>query len=174
MMAAPSHRDIQDCLPALALDALEGSELAEVTDHLRDCQACADLLREYRAAAAGLALALPRESWPPEQAQRVRARLLDRVHAGRHASASSSGNTTGAMLRWSGWLVAAGLGGVLLIHHSIHRPVEYGWMAAGALWLALVGIGIYAWTQRRRVAALEAAARSAAAEARDPTSGRSA
>jgi hypothetical protein len=53
-------------------------------------------------------------------------------------------------------MVAAGLAGVLLIHHAIHRPLAYGWLAAGALMIALVAVGGYARVQRGRVLALRA------------------
>jgi hypothetical protein len=53
-------------------------------------------------------------------------------------------------------MVAAGLAGVLLIHHAIHRPIAYGWLGAGALLLALVAVGGYARVQRGRALTLRA------------------
>ena len=44
---------------------------------------------------------------------------------------------------------------VLLVHHSVHRPLDYGWLASGALLAILIAVGIYAAVQRRRTSALE-------------------
>ena len=51
-------------------------------------------------------------------------------------------------------MVAAGLASVLLVHHSIHQTLDYGWLAAGGLAFLLVGVGLYALVQRNRAAAL--------------------
>ena len=50
--------------------------------------------------------------------------------------------------------MAAGLGGVLLMHHSVHRPLAYGWLAAGALTVVVAALAVYALIQRGRVSAL--------------------
>ena len=52
-------------------------------------------------------------------------------------------------------MVAAGLAGILLVHHSVHRPLDYGWLAAAFLGVVLLAVGIYAGVQRRRVTELE-------------------
>jgi hypothetical protein len=41
------------------------------------------------------------------------------------------------------------------VHHSVHRPVDYGWFAAGLLTLVLLAIAIYGRVQRARTVALE-------------------
>jgi hypothetical protein len=56
--------------------------------------------------------------------------------------------------------VAAGLAGVLLVHHGFHRPLAYGWVVAGLLAIILVGVVVYALAQRARVAELEGSGRS--------------
>lgn len=55
-----------------------------------------------------------------------------------------------------GWMVAAGLAGLLLMHHAIHRPLDYGWLAAGALTIVLVMVGGHARVQRARALTLRA------------------
>jgi len=52
------------------------------------------------------------------------------------------------------------MAGVLLVHHSVHRPVAYGWLVAGALALVLLALGVYVRIQRARVRALEERLRS--------------
>jgi hypothetical protein len=52
-------------------------------------------------------------------------------------------------------MLAAGLAGILLVHHSVHRPLDYGWLAAAFLGVVLLAVGIYAWVQRSRVVELE-------------------
>jgi hypothetical protein len=53
-----------------------------------------------------------------------------------------------------GWMVAAGLAGLLLVHHSVHRPVDYGWLIAGILTLLVLALAVYALKQRARLTAL--------------------
>lgn len=52
-------------------------------------------------------------------------------------------------------MVAAGLAGILLVHHSVHRPLDHGWLVAGLLVMVLLAVGIYARMQRRRVVELQ-------------------
>lgn len=134
-------------LPAAALEILEPAELELVVAHLRDCQECATLLQEYREVTAALALQLPLRPLDQLRSRALRGRLLART----------AGTTRGRALRldrWIGWAVAAGLAGILLVHHSVHRTLDYGWLAAGILTLVLVGVGVYARTQQRRASAL--------------------
>lgn len=145
------HEEMQEMLPAAALEILEGAELERLLTHLGECPECAELLREYRDAAAGLALLAPPRAMDPLRSSALRTRLLTRVRASR-------GTRTTRVLRvdaWLGWMVAAGLAGVLLVHHSVHRTLHYGWLVAGILTFALVGLAGYARKQRRRVAELE-------------------
>jgi hypothetical protein len=73
-----------------------------------------------------------------------------------------------------GWMVAAGLAGLPLMHHAIHRPLDYGWLAAGALTIVLVAAGGYARVQRARAltlrASLAAVERESAVGRRSPES----
>jgi hypothetical protein len=47
------------------------------------------------------------------------------------------------------------MGGILLVHHSVHRTVDYGWLLAGVLSFVLVGFLVYARKQQRRAAELQ-------------------
>jgi hypothetical protein len=53
------------------------------------------------------------------------------------------------------------MAGVLVVHHAIHRPVAYGWLAAGVLVLLLLALMLYTRAQKERIMALEQRLRSA-------------
>jgi hypothetical protein len=161
-MNQPSqHNQVDELLPAAALEILEGQELAQVLDHTRACGECGRLLDEYREVAAAVALVLPPEPLEAERSVRLRERLLARAR--RDPPASATGRTSvasarprgGGIDRWAGWAVAAGLVGVLLTHHGFHRPLAYGWVVAGVAVIALAALGVYAMVQRARITALE-------------------
>lgn len=152
-------------IPAAALETLDGAELIRVLEHVQGCDECTRLLAEYRDVAAAIPLLLPERQLDRGRSAEIRSRLLDRVRAetreqpaepqrrpglpGTGASLSP-GSRTG----WMGWLVAAGLAGVLLMHHSVHQELDYGWLAAGVLALLALGLGVYAGVQRRRLKVL--------------------
>jgi hypothetical protein len=52
-------------------------------------------------------------------------------------------------------MVAAGLAGILLVHYSVHRPLDNGWLAAAFLGVVLLVVRVYAWVQRNRLVELE-------------------
>jgi hypothetical protein len=52
-------------------------------------------------------------------------------------------------------MVAAGMAGILLVHHSVHQTVDYGWLLAGVLTFVLIGVGVYARKQQRRASELQ-------------------
>jgi len=147
----PRHEEVQELLPAAALEIIDGVDLQSVLAHASGCSECAQLLDQYRKVVATVALQLPRQPMHPDRAAAIRARLLARVPAHRVAPARSPS----WMERQRGWMVAAGLAGVLLVHHSVHRPLDYGWLAAGALMLALVALGAYVRVLRTRLSALQ-------------------
>jgi heme exporter protein D len=149
MSELKDHEELFELLPSAALGILDGEELQLVLSHVGTCAACSRQLSGYREAAALMALNLPSRPMSRERAADVKSRLLLRAGAGGRASGQLS-----VRGRWAGWLVAAGLAGVLLVHHSIHRPVAYGWLAAGLLTLALIALAMYAIRQRDRVAAM--------------------
>jgi hypothetical protein len=153
------HQDVEELIPGAALETLEGEELARVLAHVRDCAECARLLDESRAVLGTMALDLPAEPLAADRSVRLKSRLLERARSQRADRRTVQQNTAGSSLkgadRWTGWAVAAGLAGVLLVHHGFHRPVAYGWVLAGVLAILLVGFGVYAGVQRRRVTALE-------------------
>ena len=156
MSLTPSHEELEEMLPAAALGILEPTELKHVLAYVQDHPECAKLLQEYREAAAALALELPDRQLDPVRTRALRARLLARARADQPTPLSSSRRATSIIYQWSGWMVAAGLAGVVLVHHSIHRPLAYGWLTAGVLVVILLGLGVYARVQRSRVSALEA------------------
>ncbi len=145
------HDEMQELLPAAALGMLEGAELELVRAHLTGCPGCVELLRQYRDAAAGLVLRVPADAMDPARSAVVRNRLLTRVGAGR---TTRSARGPGAD-RWLGWMVAAGLAGILLVHHSVHRTVAYGWLLSGMLTFVLLGFLVYLRKQQRRAAELQ-------------------
>ena len=153
MSHTPDHAELQEMLPAAAVEMLDPPDAERVLAHVRDCQECAGLLRQYRDAAAVLALQLPARPLSSERSSAIRVALLARARADR--AIPITGKASSMIYQWSGWMVAAGLTGILLVHHSVHRPLDYGWLAAGVLVVLLLGLGIYAWVQRRRVSELE-------------------
>jgi anti-sigma factor RsiW len=152
MSSVPGHAEIQERLPAAALAILEAAEMEQVRAHVRECPECAALLEDYRAAAATLALQLPRTDMDAVRSDALRARLLARAKA---TPNQVTRKASSMIYQWSGWMVAAGLAGILLVHHSVHRPLDYGWLAAAFLGVVLLAVGIYARVQRRRVTELE-------------------
>ena len=155
MSLTPSHEELEEMIPAAALDILEPTELELVLAYVRDHPECAKLLQEYREAAAALALGLPGRQLDPVRARALRARLIARARTDQSTPLSGSRRATSIIYQWSGWMVAAGLAGVVLVHHSIHRPLDYGWLTAGLMVVILLGLGVYARVQRSRVSALE-------------------
>lgn len=150
------HEEMQEMLPAAALEILEGTELQRVLVHAGVCAECGQLLEEYRQVTAALALQLPPAGQLDSARSAVlRARLLAKARGDRQATLPTPRRAATLIYQWSGWMVAAGLASVLLVHHSVHRPLDYGWLATGALLAVLVAVGIYARVQRSRVSALE-------------------
>lgn len=152
MSSVPGHSEIQEKLPAAALAILEPAELEQVRAHVRGCIECATQLEEFRAAATIMTLALPESPMDPARSNGVRARLLARAKA---APNKVTRKASSMIYQWSGWMVAAGLAGILLVHHSVHRPLDHGWLTAGLLAMVLLAVGIYARAQRRRVVELQ-------------------
>jgi hypothetical protein len=151
------HEEMQEMLPAAALEIVEGAELQRVLAHARACAECGPLLEEYRQVTAALSLQLPQAGQLDSHRSAVlRARLLAKARGDRRAVLPGPHRATTLISRWSGWMVAAGLASVLLVHHSVHRPLDYGWLATGALLAILIGVGIYAHVQRGRALALQA------------------
>ena len=151
------HDQIEQLLPAAALEILEGDELLQVRSHVRDCTGCARLLDSYREAVAGIATSLPERPLQPARSVRVRARLVARAARQMAASTPVAPRAARSWMidRWAGWAVAAGLAGILLIHHAVHRPLDYGWLVAGGLVLLALALTVYIRVQRARVSALE-------------------
>jgi hypothetical protein len=153
MSLTPDHAELQEMLPATALEILDQADAERVLAHAGVCEACARLLRQYRDAAAVLALQLPARPMTAERSSAIRAGLLARVRSDRAIPITRKASSM--IYQWSGWMVAAGLAGILLVHHSIHRPLDYGWLVAAALGVVVLALGVYGWVQRSRVAELE-------------------
>ena len=177
MSTSPTHEELQDLVPAAALELLDPVDLELVREHVRTCTTCARMLEDYRGVTAELALLLPRQAMAPARSTALRARLLARApsraeHLSPAPAVSRAAQQRGRVAflagRWAGWSVAAALAGVLLVHHAVHRPLAYGWLVAGGLVILMLALGAYAGGQRRRVSLLEA--RLAASERR-PASG---
>ncbi len=150
------HEEMEDLLPAAALEILDDTELQRVLLHARTCADCAQLLEEYRQVTAALSLRLPvAGQLDPDRSAVLRTRLLGKAWGDRRAVIASPRQATTLIYRWSGWMVAAGLASVLLVHHSVHRPLDFGWLASGALLAILIAVGIYAAVQARRASALQ-------------------
>src|SRR5712692_4363645 len=74
MFALPCEA-IERLLPALALDALEADERAQVVAHLAVCADCRRCYVEYRAIAEGLLAAVPHRMPPPAIKQALLAQI---------------------------------------------------------------------------------------------------
>lgn len=164
MTTPPSHEELQDMLPAAALEILDRGDLQHLLIHVQSCEECARALEEYRKVTAGLGLVLPGRAMDPSRSASLRARLLTRARRDSLARvpdgnpaivAAGSRRTASIAGRWTGWTVAAALAGVLFMHHAVHRPLDYGWLAAGALTVVVVALGVYARVQRDRCLALQ-------------------
>jgi hypothetical protein len=149
---------VEELLPAAALEILEGDELLKVNAHTQECAECARQLESYREAVAGVASTLPARPLHPARSTQVRSRLLARAGSRRSIPVRHPTwvrRAAASVDRWAGWGVAAGLAGVLMVHHSVHRPIAYGWLVAGALMLVVLVLGVYLSVQRSRLSALE-------------------
>jgi hypothetical protein len=146
-MTPSDHEDLQALLGEASLEILRPTERRRLMAHARECEVCAEALAGYQAVVGTLALLAPAAEWPESRRLALRRRLLARVEG-------ESRPEHPRLVAWLGWVVAAGLAGIVLVHHSIHRPVDFGWLAAGVLALSLVATGAYAAFQRRRVAEL--------------------
>ena len=74
-MDETTHDQLRELLPAYALDALDPAEARSVTDHLRDCDDCAQELTSLRETLGLLAFSAPAATPSPA----VRAALFSRV-----------------------------------------------------------------------------------------------
>ena len=153
MSSAPGHAEMQEKLAAAALGILNSAEMDQIRAHIRGCPECATLLEEYRDTTTALALQLPHTQMEAGRSDALRARLL--AHARSKPRNQVTRKASSMIYQWSGWMVAAGLAGILLVHHSVHRPLDYGWLAAAFLGVVLLAVGVYARVQRNRLVELE-------------------
>lgn len=150
-------------LVAAALEILDSADLRQVLDHVSSCAECGQLLPEYREVAAALAGLLPPRRLDPARSALLRARLIARTKgdfAGGKAEPKAATLVPRPLRaafivdRLAGWVAAAVLASVLLVHHGIHRPLDYGWVAAGAIMIAFAAVSVYARVLRGQVSAL--------------------
>jgi len=146
------HADIVELLPAAALGILDRPELEPVLAHVRSCPECTRELQALRELVGSLALALATEPLEKDRAAHLRTRVMNRTR--RRPALPRVSRAIIAAERWSGWMVAAGLATLLLSHHAVHEPLDYGWLTAAVLGVALVILGLYARLLRKRVIAL--------------------
>jgi anti-sigma-K factor RskA len=115
MTTDPGDR-LLDLLTAEATQRLSPAETRELADLLRrypDAAADADSLA-LAAAAADLALMDDTESLPPTLAARLNQQAVAYFAASPPPTPRAPGTSRGPMLAWLGWVVAAGLAGVLI------------------------------------------------------------
>lgn len=153
-----THDSADQLLPAAALEILEGEELLRFTAHAQECADCSRQLESYRNVLSQVASTLPRRLLDPDRSARLRARLLERAAGNPMAPRDlhrRDRRPWGRVIdRWAGWAVAAGLAGVLLVHHSVHRPVAYGWLVAGVLTILVLALAVYVRHLRTRLSAM--------------------
>lgn len=158
--ATMTHNTAREMLGAEALDALDAGERALLAEHLRGCPQCQRSLGSYRVVSAALAQLPAAEPLDRFKSARLRERIVAQATAAEPApdirpvsGGQSRRMTRGISSRWTGWLVAAGMAGLVLTHHAFHRPLQAGWLAAAAFGLALVGLGAYTVVLRQRLGA---------------------
>ena len=164
MKPETNHEEAEVALAAEALDAFGGEERERLLAHLATCLPCRHEHAELSDAAATLVYLAPERAMEPSRSDRLRARLLARAAAdsGRFTTSPSgpaergiSRSTRSTRLTgWVGWLLAAGMAALLLGHHGFHRPLNFGWIAAGILGVLFVGAAAYAAWQREEVSTL--------------------
>lgn len=97
------HLPFRENIPAYALGALEGEDVAALEAHLRTCTVCREELAAYRATSDNLLMALPSQNPPAALRKRLQRQL------------PSAQKTPRPRLNWSFGRVAAGIAMVLLL-----------------------------------------------------------
>ncbi len=134
------HRELQDLIPAHALDALEADDARLLEDHLETCEHCRRELGEMLETTALLAFATD----PIEPPASLRAKILDAV--AEPAPARSRPRLRLAFLRgaFSGALAVAAIAlvvGIALHERSSSSPSASVYLLAGKLQGAVVRSG---------------------------------
>lgn len=115
-----NHVEIQELIPAFVINALEPDEMRRVEAHLRTCVECHGIADEYRRVPAALALSAPQFAPPTE----LRARTLRRAQSDSLPQHFRGEHVRESRFRFSPWLAAA------------------------ALVVALLGLGLGVWQDR--------------------------
>ena len=157
-----THEQAREALEALALDALDTSERDAVMAHVAICATCRSELAALERTANELAYAATPLPMPPEQRDRIRARLMARAGADRVAREPLAAPPPPRVEAGS----ASARADVtpLRPYTPVRRaPGPAAWMAMAAGLVAILGVGAFVNASRERAALREAllAARAA-------------
>jgi anti-sigma-K factor RskA len=143
-----SHGPFEESVAAYALDALDAEERRTFEAHLATCRQCANDLAELRKVTTGLALAVDPVAPPPDLKSRTLARATAQPQRRPDQPASAPS--------------------VAVIRPAV-RPspllASFAWLAAAAGIALAVASGIYAWSLRAELAAVQKMADDASTQA---------
>jgi len=139
-----------------ALDALAGPDRDALLAHLSECGECSRALAGVQDALLAALYLPPPRAMDAGRSEEVRSRLLRRAADESAAPAAELRTGVPALLGGGGWVAAAALAALLLTHHSFHRPLQLGWVAASVLGIALAAAGTYMVVELRRSSGLRA------------------
>jgi hypothetical protein len=152
MSSARAYLCWAELLAASRSGALAEEERTQLLDHIVGCGRCQRAL--FAVGGEGSLASLVSDRAMPEPASaRIRGRLLAR------AAAERRGGVAAAVARVratpvAGWLVAAGLASLLLLHHGFHRPLGLGWPVASVLGVLSFVLLVQLLLERRRASDL--------------------
>lgn len=169
-MTSPSeHHDLRVVAASGVPETLTREHVDRLLRHAEECPECASRFNELAARAI---MAQPgKAELTPERRERLRERVLLAIRDQPQRPGTARSRTPHRTFsRAGGWLVAAGLSGALLTHHSFHEPLRSGWLAAAAFGILALGLGLYSWALKQRLAELErgAAGRDGSPPRREP------
>jgi anti-sigma-K factor RskA len=157
MSEGMTHEAASEALEALALDALDASEREGVMAHVAGCAECQRELAAFENTASEIALAAAPLPMPPEQRDRIKARLLARAAADRAVAERAFADVRAETAP------PARPSDIVPIRASRRGMGAAAWMAMAAGLVAFVGMGGYMRASRER-AALRVSLQEAQAE----------
>jgi anti-sigma-K factor RskA len=101
-----THEELIELVPLLAIDALPGTESAEVRRHLLTCVSCRQLLAEFEDVGAALLASVPAVEPPASIAASLRRRVASPQRAPHAGDRAKSGRRLPVLPRWA-WIGAA-------------------------------------------------------------------
>ena len=160
-----THEVASEALEALALDALDAPERAQVLAHVAGCAECQRELAALERTVSEIALAASPLPMAPAQRDRIRARLLARAAADRAASAIAFTEPGLADVKAPVRAVASATrpSDVVPLRPARRGMGTSAWMAMAAGLIAIVGMGGYVRASRERDA-MRASLQAAQAE----------